>query len=287
MGLRALIASILLVAPSVSLAAAPPAALNDLVAAEKQALASATGKPPPEAIVSLIGDDTRVHTRGGPYVGRSAALAGLNANPGNKGTGTTWHPLKSGISSDGQHGFTLGYFDISGGADPAIAHRRYLAYWVHGASGWTVAAFKQGLRRPDEKVLDSLPPSFPAVATSSPPDAAAAAKSLKEAEQAFSDRAQVVGLGQAFTELGRDDAVNGGTVGAAAIGALNGEGESGPTSIRWSADDVIVSPSGDLGITFGFLRPNGPVTNDKLTTIPFFTIWMRDGPDKPWRYVAE
>ena len=207
--LKLIAAALSLVAVSPLFATAPPTALIELVAAEKQALEQAKGKPPAEAIVSMIEADTRVYTRGGPYVGKAAALTGIKSNPGNLGTGTDWLPVKSGMSSDGKHGFTLGYFDISGGTDPKVAHHRYLAYWVRGADGWKIAAIKQSLRRPEEKVLDSLPPSFPAQATTTPPDSAAARQSLIDAEQAFSDDqsgrhqdAETLGKGRVGRSLG-------------------------------------------------------------------------------------
>jgi hypothetical protein len=262
------------------------AALGEISAAEARALEQARGKPPADAIVALLGDDTRLYARGGPFIGREPALAGLKANPGNKGTGTSWHPLKRGASSDGSHGFSLGYFDIAGG-DPAIAGRFYLAYWVREAGGWRLVALKQGLRTPTATTSDRLPDSVPANAPSMKLDPAAARQSLVAAEKAFSDRAQVAGIGKAFAEFGRHDAVNGGTVGAAAIGAAVSGGGDGPSPVEWSADDALVAPSGDLGITFGTIRPKVAPSGAKPTAIPFFTIWMREGPDRPWRYVAE
>ena len=261
-------------------------ALTELRAAEAQALEQAEGKPPAQAIVALLRDDTRLYARGGPFVGREVALKNLEANPGNKGTATSWRPLKSGASSDGSHAFTLGYFDIAGG-DPAISGRFYLAYWVREAGGWRLIALKQGLRTPSAAPPVPLPDSIPLRAPAEMPDPKAARQSLEAAEKAFSDRAQVAGIGAAFTEFGRTDAINSGTVGAAAIGAAVGGGNTGPSPVSWSADEVLVAPSGDLGISFGMIRPNQPPPTGQPAATPFFTIWMRDGPDEPWRYVAE
>jgi hypothetical protein len=261
-------------------------ALTELRAAEAQALEQAQGKPPSEAIVALLSDDTRLYARGGPFVGRELALKNLQANPGNRGTETSWRALKSGASSDGTHAFTLGYFDIAGG-DPAIAGRFYLAYWMSKAGGWRLVALKQGLRTPSAAPAERLPDSIPLRGPAATPDPEAARQSLIAAEKAFSDRAQVAGIGLAFTEFGRADAVNGGTVGAAAIGAGVSGGENGPSPVNWSADEVLVAPSGDLGISFGMIRPNQAPPPGQPAATPFFTVWMRDGPDQPWRYVAE
>jgi hypothetical protein len=265
---------------------AAKSALVELRAAEANSLQQAEGKPPAEAIVAIIDEKTRLYARGGPFVGRGLALTNLKANPANGGTGTKWRSLKSGVSSDGSHGFTLGFFDIAGG-DPAVAKRFYLAYWVREQGGWRPTAFKQALRAANATASERLPDSVPAAPPSSIPDPAATRRSLEATEKAFSDRAQVAGLGPAFTEFGRPDAVNAGTVGAAAIGAGFGNDGASPSPINWSSDEVLVAPSGDLGISFGMIRSNAPPPDGQPAAIPFFTIWMRDGPDQPWRYVAE
>ena len=121
-------------------------------------------------------------------------------------------------------------------------------------------------------------------------------KALAEAERAFSDEAQTIGLGAAFTKWGSETAVNMGgpnnagyVVGAAAIGKNVGAGAPGPTSpVEWSTDVAIVASSGDLGISFGHIRPNAKPADGKTPQgSPFFTIWYRATPTGPWRYIAE
>ena len=279
---------IVIAAPAASADAVPPA-LTGLLAEEKTLADAGAALPPAEAIASMLAEDARLYTRGGPFRGRAAALEALKANPANQGKSVSWRSIKSGISGDGTHGFTLGYLDIAG-ADSKTAHRRYLAYWVKGPGGWRVAAFKQALRQPGEAEIASLPTSIP-VQPGKALDPAAARAGLIAAEKAFSDRAQVAGIGRAFTEFGRADAINSGPdgvkVGPVAIGAAVSGGEDGPSPVEWSAEEALVAPSGDLGITFGTIRPKVAPTGDKPTAIPFFTIWIRDGADQPWRYVAE
>ena len=280
--------ALILAGASAQSQAAPPA-LAELLAEERRLSEAAAALAPPEAIASILADDSRLYARGGPYRGRAAAIDALKANPANAGTSVSWRSIKSGISGDGTHGFTLGYLDIAG-ADPKTAQRRYLAYWVKGAAGWRVAALKQALRPPGEAKMENLPTSIPA-APGKAADATDARASLIAAEKAFSDRAQVVGIGRAFTEFGRADAVNSGLdgfkIGPAAIGAAVSGGADGPSPVEWSADDALVAPSGDLGITFGMIRPKQAPPAGQPAATPFFTIWMRDGPDQPWRYVAE
>lgn len=273
-------------APATTATAAPPKAVADLKAAIDDRFVAASAKPPVDAIASLLNDRTRVYVRGGPYVGLELARKNLASNPGNAGTGSRWRPIKHGLSSDGQHAFTYGYFDIVGG-DPKVARRTFLVYWVREKNGWSAAAFKQGLVPPDLTEIAPQPASAPAHPVKGRVDQTAARRSLVAAEKSFSDRAQVIGLGPAFAEFGRPDSINGGRLSAEAIGQGFGQDGKGPSPVNWSAADALVSPSGDLGITFGTIRQNGPPAEGQPATFPFFTIWMRDGPNAPWRYVAE
>ncbi|MBA3270952.1 MAG: hypothetical protein H0T71_10600, partial [Acidobacteria bacterium] len=111
----------------------------------------------------------------------------------------------------------------------------------------------------------------------------------------FADAAQTIGVGAAFTNNGSSDAVNMGppnqpafTISAASIGKAIGEGsptDSAP--IAWAADaGSIVASSGDLGVTFGFIRAHKPETGRPGAT-PFITVWRRASVNDPWRYVAE
>ena len=272
--------------------ASPQAALDDLLQAER-ALSEAAGKlTPAEGIASLMADDGVLITRGGPVKGREGALKSLSENPANKGVRASWRSVRGGISADGEHGFTLGYLDVEG-AEPASAHRRYLAYWVRGNRGWRVAALKQTLRSADEKDTPAQPAALPPKMV--PPDPARTAehrRTLIAAEKAFSDRAQTVGIKQSFQEYGRQDAIHnfgpdGLVIGLPAIGRNQDQQPGGPATINWSADEAFVASSGDLGVTIGYIRTNGPPPEGRPAQNPFFTIWRRDDPGQPWRYVAE
>lgn len=272
--------------------ASPQAALDDLLTAERALSAAAGRLTPAEGIASLMADDGVLVTRGGPVKGPKAALESLKENPANKGTRASWRSVRGGISADGEQGFTLGYLDVEG-AEAASAHRRYLAYWVRGNRGWRVAALKQTLRSAGEKDTPAQPAALPAKLV--PPDPARTEehrRTLIAAEKAFSDRAQTVGIHQSFQEYGRKDAIHifgpeGFAIGLAAIGRNQEQQPGGPATINWSADDVFVASSGDLGVSIGYIRTNGPPPEGRPAQNPFFTIWRRDDPGQPWRYVAE
>lgn len=271
----------------------PQAALDGLFDAERALSEAAAKRTPAEGIASLMASDGVLMTPTGPVVGPEAALASLSANPANSGRFAHWRPIRGGISADGQHGFTMGYLEIDGG-QPDRAKRRYLAYWIRGEAGWRVAALKQALQGKEEVIVTMQPPALPArMIAPDPSRAPAHRESLIAVEKAFSDRAQVVGLTEAFQEFGRDDAIhvfgqNSFRVGLKAIGDTSGQPPSPalPAPVHWSASKAFVASSGDLGVNIGMISPN-PGLAEAPPANPFFTIWMRDGPDLPWRYVAE
>jgi len=271
---------------------APGPALQDLLTAERQFSAKAANTAPADGIAAMLADDAYMPSRQGMLRGRSAARAYLSGSPASKGTGASWHPIRAGVSADGRHGFTLGYLDLVGG-DPKTAHRRYLSYWVKGADGWRVAAFKQVIRPADETDAAEQRPMLPAQLKAPTPKLVPRHKaSLVAAEKAFSDRAQVVGIWQAFQENGRTDAIHiagekGLVLGLKAIGEAQARQPKGPANIDWSADDAIVASSGDLGVTIGEIRLHGDRPAGAPASVPFFTIWARDNPAQPWRYIAE
>ncbi len=64
------------------------------------------------------------------------------------------------------------------------------------------------------------------------------------------------------------------------------EGETA-SPVRWGTERSLVASSGDLGVSIGTIRPNGAVPAGQPAAFPFFTIWRRDRPAAPWRYIAE
>jgi hypothetical protein len=161
-----------------------------------------------------------------------------------------------------------------------------------------VAVYKRARSGEGAPSREMMPAALPARMVGPSRDAAAIAKykaSLDQAERAFSDEAQKIGLGPAFARHGSADAVNVGPPtgaefvrGAEAIGRTIGGSSPEPTSpVSWAPVDVIVASSGDLGVTFGMIRPNTPPPAGQPPAFPFITIWRRPTPGDPWRYVAE
>jgi hypothetical protein len=166
--------------------------------------------------------------------------------------------------------------------------RKYLAYWIRRPEGWRVAAYRQLPRAPGAVPTAMLPPSLPAFAARPARGLArieAHRASLHAAEQAFSDRAQSVGLRAAFREYGRPDAMNMGGPGPIAVGldAVTAGFPEGETisPVSWGTERSFVASSGDLGVSIGIIRGNRPAADGQPPRFPFFTIWRRDRPARP------
>lgn len=274
---------------------APIASLKRLLDADRAFSTAGAGKTPLDAISAMFADDVNVPVGPSFVQGKANAIDAMKANPDYLAGHVEWMPVGGNISADGTQGFTFGYMDATK-ADGAKAAFKYLAYWVKGTEGWRVAVYR---RRPSPgaPTPTSVGQTLPLRAVPVSADASRTrqyGESLAAAEKAFSDLAQTVGLGAAFAKNGRPDAVNMGgpksatfVVGNEAIARTVGEGTpTDHSEVSWSADRVIVASSGDLGVTIGVIRLNKPVEGQP-SAFAFFTIWRRDDPSKPWRYIAE
>lgn len=287
---RSILLALLFIASPAAAQTDPKAAVEELLAADRNFSAEAAKAADPVAGISPMFDvEVSMPSPKGLAIGRDAVLALFRENPSYNEGKVSWAPVRGGISADGSQGFTYGFLSLTGG-DPARRERKYLAYWVHQPEGWRVVAYRQQVLQAGEVSKDMIAPSLPAFTAEPKDDAKLIADhnfSVAAAEKAFSDRAQVVGLKTAFREYGRDDAMNmyggaGFAIGLDAVTAGFKEGE--PTTIHWSTERSYAASSGDLAVSIGTIKPNDPKDG---AGFPFFTVWRRDGPDKPWRYIAE
>lgn len=277
----------------------PQAAVDELLAADRAFSAAGARSDVVAALAPMLSDGVVMPSPPGRLVrGRAAVLDALRENPDNAAGRVEWAPVRGGVSADGMHGFTFGFMTLRR-PDGTSLPLKYLAYWIKEDGEWRVAAYKRG-RRPEGAVsTDLLPAALPARLVPTSGDAAALAahrESLAAAEKSFSDEAQRIGLGPAFARWGSADAMNlggpaspGFVLGAEAIGRAIGAGDPGPSSsVHWSAEEVRVASSGDLGVSIGWIRLHEKAEDGgERPPIPFFTVWRRAGPAAPWRYVAE
>lgn len=277
----------------------PARAADDLLAADRTFSARASRVALVDGLTAMFAPDVIVP---GPpahlYRGLEEVRRLLGASP-DADARASWTPVRVGISADLQHGFTFGFLTMTH-PDGRAVPMKYMAYWVKHPEGWRVAGYKRARRPEGEPSMAQMAPLVPAAMVAPRLEAAwldGLRTSLASAERAFSDEAQTIGLGPAFVKYGQATAVNMGgpdnpsyVVGAEAIGQLVGRGQppGTPSPVEWSTEVALVASSGDLGVSFGFIRPNAkPATGAAPEGQPFFTIWSRPSTDAPWRYVAE
>jgi ketosteroid isomerase-like protein len=270
---------------------------DELLAADRAFAAAGERTDVAAGLAPMLAENVVMPVPGGFAVGPDSVLAAIRAAPAYQGARLGWTPVRVGVSADGRHGFTLGYFTLHG-ADGSSTPGKYLTYWVKGADGWRAAVFRRR-RAEGTPTLAEQPPALPARAVAPSHDSAAITRyrqSLDSTERAFSRDAQQIGLRAAFARYGSADAMNMGAaarptfvVGADSIGAAVSEGEPATgSSVSWAPDhDVLVASSGDLGVTIGSIVTNEADSTGARQSFPFFTVWRRASPDEPWRYVAE
>ena len=278
--------------------ATPQSVVDELLAADRAFSVASSNSDVVNGLSAMFSDDIVLTYAGGIASGKAAAVEALQQNKANAGARIEWTPFRAAISGDGRHGFTAGFMTLRT-ADGKQSPLKYLAYWESQAAGWRVLAYKRG----GAKAVPPLTPManvLPAKLVAGAKDASLVEryrKSLADAETAFSDEAQKIGTGPAFTLFGSPDALNLGgpdmptfVIGNQAIGEAVGGGEPPNGSrVRWGPDvKTIVAASGDFGVTIGHIVPNALGTDGKPQPgRPFFTIWHRTSITAPWRYIAE
>lgn len=279
--------------------ATPESAVEGLLSADRTFAAASAKTTVIPALTAMFAKEITMPAPGNRFAkGLAEVVAALRTNQDNTLGRLSWAPIRGGVSADGRHGFTFGYMTLKrpSGGDVLL---KYLAYWVKEPRGWRVMAYKRRPRPAGPVSLELMPPSLPAEIATVTPDSATLARfheSLDRTERAFSDEAQRIGIGAAFAKYGTVDAVNMGgpddpgfVVGADAIGrSVSAGSPPDGSAVSWTPDRVIVAASGDLGITFGMIRPNAPAVDGKpQPDVPFFTIWRRARMSDAWRYIAE
>jgi ketosteroid isomerase-like protein len=226
-----------------------------------------------------------VAPRAGFVRGRDRARETLAASPANAKAKAEWAPLTGGLSADGGHGFTLGYMHIAL-ADGTRREAKYVAYWTKKPAGWRVALYRRSARPEGKSPAAVLPLSLPETRGRHALHAGTRDE-LLAAERAFAAEAGASGIGEAFRRYGTPGSINSGggagfLLGAEAIADAVAAG-LGSAKISWAPDDALIAPSGDLGVTWGWIRLDvGP---GETRSIPYFTVWRRHA--QGWRYAAE
>lgn len=277
-------------------AVSPRSVADELLAADRAFAAAATQQEIIPALTSMFARDVTLTHAGGIAYGLDSAVAALKANPINAGR-VEWIPARVSVSGDGEHGFTAGFMTLHR-LDGSTTPLKYLAYWEKQRDGWRVLAYKRGVAKQPAPAMtiSYVLPKQVAASSANAPTIERYRESLAEVERSFSRDAQTMGMRAAFTQYGDPDAINLGgpetstwLLGNAAIGAgVGGERPTTGSPVSWGPEKTIVAASGDFGVTIGYIVPNKPDPDSKgPARFAFFTIWKRDSPKSPWKYIAE
>lgn len=285
----------------------PATVARELLDADRAYAAASAGRAMRDALAPMLARDVLVpDVANGTFVrGRDAAIDLMTRDSVVAASRLSWTPIGGGTSADGDHGFTYGYTTLTR-PDGSTVPGKYVAYWVREGGSWRASVYRRVGRPPGDVSLAAHDVVVPPRAVTPPADRDEQrrlrdryAAELADAERAFSrDARGGPAIGEAFTNYGDPRAVNVGggaefVHGNAAIGVQVQQGVTPEVRITWGPDEVRVAQSGDLGVSIGVItieRPAAPGSASSAAPprrIPFFTIWRRDDPSKPWRYIAE
>jgi len=279
----------------------PQSVIDELLSADRRFAAEAGKTTVIPALSAMFADDVVMPIgtpKPGFAKGKPQAIEALKVNPDNAQGRLEWMPVRAGVSADGLHGFTAGYMTLTR-PDQTKVSVKYLAYWIRKPEGWRIAVYKRAIADQSPGKVEAVSTVLAKQGVTPINDGSQIARhkaALEAAEKAFSDEAQKIGLGPAFAKHGHAEAINLGprnkplfTVSAAEIGKMIGaDSPSNNSPVSWAADEgSIVSSSGDIGVTFGFIRQNKLEPGSPAGGVPFITVWFRSSPNEPWRYIAE
>jgi len=292
---------------------APPAGdhaqlRQSLLAADAQ-LGEAIGRLGPADGVSaqLVDDAVYLHPGAAVVTGRAAVQALLRSAYPDRSTRQVLHGVTGDASSDGEIGYSFGWFEEDGpppvasgapapssvgsaaaGGAPATRFGKYLAAWRRDGGAWRLAVFV----RVAAPRAPSAPPADAAILAGEhgaalPADRAALREQVLAADRAFAARSVADGYTVAFTSWCAADAViaggsdfrwNAAGVAEALAGWAPGE------TLAWAPLLGSAAASGDLGYTVGTAEHR--VTGKPSSFTKYLTIWVRQA-DGGWRFVLD
>jgi hypothetical protein len=207
------------------------------------------------------------------------------------GAGIAWQPLGGGVSDDLHSAYTFGVTARPSLPAPGVHLERYIAYWerLRGAP-WRIVAYVEIGALAARDVSLSREQTTPPARQSSKPIAAAIGQ-VWEADSLFSDLADRMGTGFAFSNtVAPYGAVFGSpqlVVGPKAIQEFYAAQGTG-TALTWHPVYASVAGSLDLGFTVGeySATSRGPSGAAIQRFGKYLTIWKRQ-PDGTWKFMID
>jgi hypothetical protein len=284
-----LIAAILAQAPppraKAKLPAAPQAAVQALVAIERDFAALAREKGSREAFLAVLADDGLLFR---PRAENGKAFH--RATPDDGGL-LAWEPVYADLSAAQDLGFTTGPWSFTepGDVDPK-AHGHYVSVWRRSAGAWKLLL---DIGAPHPK-LDRTPDLALAPEALSPRAVPSrrgrsALRSLLDAEDAFAALCGEKGLAEGYRAFAAEGvrAYRAGLAPFVSKAELQAFLGISARFAQWQVGGSGVAESGDLGWTHGLagLR-RGPGLEETPQPQAFVRLWRRR-PGQPWRVVVD
>lgn len=221
--------------------------------------------------------------------GRDAARTLFAASP--TGGAWTWQPLGGGVSYDLRHAYTYGIAaHATSGQSPARLER-YIAYWTRDqGQPWRIEAYAE-VNGPSGAEVMFLASQLEPPTAAPPRQLAAATAAVRAADSLFSDLADRMGTGFAFSNTAAPDGVLFGPtqliVGPKAIDEYFRAQPPG-TSLTWRPVHAAVAGAGDLGFTIGesIRTGRGPSGAAVQRFGKYLTVWQRQR-DGSWKFVVD
>jgi ketosteroid isomerase-like protein len=204
----------------------------------------------------------------------------------------TWYPGFARAAASGDLGFTTGPFEVldtaRAGAEPGYGH--YVTVWRREPAGWRFV-LDVGTSHPalEPRPAPWQPPaaSRPASADADPPAEAVRGSLLRE-DSAFSRTAEQVGVAEALSRFGADEARLHRPGILPAVGRAAAMALAGRDARRYHAETIggAGSRAGDFGYTYGRYRLTDTGGNGRHESGHYVRIWIRE-PLGPWRLLLD
>lgn len=285
--LPSLMTMLLAQAPAPRPKALPPqAAVQNLVAAERAFAALAQERGVREAFLSVLAEDGLLF-RPRPENGK----AFHKATPDDGGR-LVWEPVFADLSAAQDLGFTTGPWNLTepGDVDPKV-YGHYVSVWKRVGGAWKLL-LDIGTTHPrlsKTPPLDIAPEALHPQAFPARPGAKSAARSLADAEDAFSAACGNKGVLEGYRRWA-DDRIRAYRTGVAPVKTKSDLEALLGVSPRYSLWEVMgqgLAESGDLAWTYGLAASRRTQNLDETPqTQAFLRLWRRRGA-AGWRVVLD
>lgn len=255
-------------------------ALDSLIAAERSFSRASVDRGIRAAFLEYL-DEPSVVFRPRPVDGRKAYSADENSK-----ITLSWTPVFAEVSAAGDLGYTTGPWTISedqAGLKP-VRYGHYMTVWRRKNNGSWRVAIDLGTTHPEPGKTSAYVESPRAGQAPRPASQAAERSALLDADRAFSAASQAAGFAKAFLDFSAPGVrlYRRSHLPFTTASEVRAALHSNRDAISWSPAGAEVSASGDLGYTYGIVRPAG----GKSETAAYCRVWRKQAGDG-WKVVID